>query len=257
MPVIYIDRQILISHESDEQIIDAVSAFRSKGAIFPYSPAHIEEIAKAHFVGGGPPLKQQIAALDTLSEGQALMPHAEGPAELRHENILACLERVMDHGGRELTEMAVDHERDRIQSYAGPKASVIAPAIRKRVQKCSIENVFSDPFMLDQIDCIARYKGFRIRHSTFIEREATLSVLFDLLNISGFRPDHSDKRVENRVHDISHAIYASYADLFVTDDDKLRDSTKAVYRLCGFDLPILDRDEFIAMSRDETFFDRL
>lgn len=257
MPVIYIDRQIVISHESDKQIIDAVAAFRSKGATFPYSPAHIEEIAKAHFVGGGPPLKQQIAALDELSEGQALMPRADGPAELRHENILACLERVMDHRGRELTEMAVDHERDRIQSYAGLKANVIAFSIRKRVQKCSFDNVFSDPAIIDHMGYMARVKGFRIRSSTFIEREATFSILFDALNIFGFRPGHSDKRVENRVHDVSHAIYASYADLFVTDDDKLRNSTKAVYKLCGFDLPILDRGEFIALSRSETLADRL
>lgn len=249
MTVIYIDRQILISHESDQQIINSIAALRAKGATFPYSPAHIEEIAKAHFVGGGPPLERQIAALQELSGGQALMPHAEGPAELRHEDILACLKRVMEYGGRELTNLAVDHERGRIQSYAGPEAKVIAPAIRRKVQKRRYDEVFTEPVIRDHMECMARSVGFRIRKSTFVEREATLAVLFDALNMFGFRPDHSDKRVENRVHDVSHAIYASYADIFVTDDDKLRDSTKAVYMLCGFDVKILDRDEFLEFSK--------
>jgi hypothetical protein len=248
MSVVYLDRQIVIDHAFDKSIIDAVGAFRSRGAIFPYSPAHVEEIAKAHHVGGGAPLEEQIAHLKELSGGLALMPDAEGPAKLQDEDIMACLRRVKDHGGRELTEAVVELERERMQSYKGPRSTEVTLAIRREVQKCRYDNVFSQQNISRRLNQIAVEYGFRIRTASFGEREATLAILFDLLNRFGFKAELSGKRVENRIHDVSHAIYASYADLFVTNDDKLRDSAKAVFNLCQFDVVVLDRAEFIACA---------
>lgn len=71
-----------------------------------------------------------------------------------------------------------------------------------------------------------------------------MSTLFDVLNVFGFAKVHVDHRVGNRVHDVSHAIYASYADVFVTNDMKLNRSCKAVYGLCRIDVEVLDRKQF-------------
>lgn len=127
MKVVYLDQQIVINHADQEEIIGAVESWRSRGAVFPYSPAHVEEIAKAHRVGRGAPIQEQISHLEELSGGLALMPAANGPAELRQEDIRNCLARVMDDGGSELTQLAIDWERRRIRSYAEPESDRAIP----------------------------------------------------------------------------------------------------------------------------------
>lgn len=69
-----------------------------------------------------------------------------------------------------------------------------------------------------------------------------------VLNAFGLKAELADKHIENRVHDVSHAIYASYAAVFVTDDRKLLDSSMAVYERCGFGVEILNREQFLASA---------
>jgi len=246
MAVFYIDQNIVIDHATDERIVNAVTALRSGGALFPFSPAHLEEVSKAHALRRGAPIADQIRNLTDISRGLAIMPVEGGPAEFRREDVLAGLTRVWDGDGRALTEWAVSWERARIAGYVAPGAEKAAEATREKVRKCHWTKVFSEPHVLEHVDHLAREHGFRLRTSTFQDRERTLSTLFDVLNAFGFKAEHAAKHIENRVHDVSHAIYASYADVFVTNDDKLRDTTKAVYQRCGFEVEILDREQFLA-----------
>lgn len=244
MTVVYLDRQIVIDHLVRSEIIAAVESWRSRGAVFPYSPAHIEEIAKAHRVGRGAPMQEQISHVEELSGGLALMPAVDGPAELRQEDIRDCLARVMDDGGSELTQVAVDWERRRIGSYTDSDSDKFMSKTRRAVQKLGHDRVFSEPHVLQHLGRLAGESGFQIRTATFLERQDTMSTLFDVLNVFGFAPEHADRHIENRVHDVSHAIYASYADVFVTNDKKLNRSSKAVYGHCRIDVKVLDRHQF-------------
>ena len=144
--------------------------------------------------------------------------------------------------------MAIAWERGRILSYVPEAELAEFEKTRNKVRQCQWHEVFSEPIVFEHIDYMARFLGFRMRLETFQERERTLATLFDVLNGFGFRAELNAKRVENRVHDVSHAIYASYADVFVTRDRDLREQSKAVFQFCGIKVAILDYDEFIARA---------
>jgi len=113
----------------------------------------------------------------------------------------------------------------------------------------SSREIFSDRYVFSFLEHCAVKRNFRVRTDTFHGREATIDFLLKVLNIFGFRKEHGQKRVENRIHDVSHAVYGSYADIFVSNDRKLRHSVMAVYSFISIQTHILNREEFLAFSR--------
>lgn len=119
----------------------------------------------------------------------------------------------------------------------------------KSVEGCTSREVFSNPHIYEYMEKIAREQNFRIRLETFTERAASLDSLFNILNAFGFQKEHAQKRIENRIHDVSHAIYGSYADLFVTNDGSLRKSSEAIYSLTSIKSKIVDKKGFLELAR--------
>lgn len=251
MGTIYLDRQLIIeAYQGVDEINDAIKKCESRGFIFPYSPAHIEEVSGAFCQDKIADIDQQISHLNQLSKGVAFMPHQTKHAELRLEDINACLSRVKANGGRAETERAVQIEQDNLEKI---KSCFNADekfwnSMHKKCEEMSHEEIFSEWNVFSFLDYCAITQGFRIRTDAFCEREATIEVLFKVLNFFGFRKEHSPKRVENRLHDVSHAIYASYADIFVTNDRKLRHSAMAIFSLIGIQTRVLDRAGFLNFS---------
>lgn len=245
MVSMYLDQQIIVSHEDDDAIIAAVRSLRAAGATFPYSPAHVEEIARAHQLERGLPLDGKMANLAQVSGGIAMMPTSDGPAEIRSEDPRLCLERVLRDRGRELTEDVVELERARYEAGDMSRPAGEWAAARRSVQKCTPDTVFSNAHVMAWIDNLARNLHFRRRTASFAERRDTIATLFDVLNMHGFQAEPRPHRTENRVHDVTHAIYATYADVFVSNDRKLRNTAKAVYLWCGLETEVIDRPEFL------------
>lgn len=243
---VYLDRQIVIDHfNGNANITEAVAKFHESGSVFPYSPAHIEEIAGAHHTGSGAPVSEQLAHLSRLSGNWALMPTDGASAAFRIEDINACFARVYDNGGKEETDFAIEVERSGIAQYTTPEANAELTRLRERLEAKNASEIFQSPEVFHLLEQLAREKNFRIKVATFGEREATIAVLFDVLNRVGFRKEHNDKRIGNRVHDVSHAIYASYTDVFVTNDRKLRHSVEAIFPFCNINVEILSMDQFV------------
>lgn len=75
-------------------------------------------------------------------------------------------------------------------------------------------------------------------------------VICKLLNImekAGYRQETKDSRpnLTRRMHDVSHAIYASAAQYFVTNDRRLAAKTTAAYHLLGLKTKVLGKEEFL------------
>lgn len=251
MNTIYMDRQLVIeAYEGVAEINGAIQRCEGMGFIFPYSPAHIEEISGASCLGKIADLDLQVGHLKHLSKGVAFMPHQTKHAELRSEDINGCLSRVQANGGRAETERAVRIEQDNLEKMKR-RFNADEKFWKKMHKKCehlSQDEIFSEWSVISFLEDCAITQGFRIRANTFHEREVTIDILFKVLNIFGFRKEHSPKRVENRLHDVSHAIYASYADIFVSNDRKLRHSATAIFSLIGIKTCVLDRGEFLKFS---------
>lgn len=252
MKTIYIDRQIVVSaYEGENDVTECIKNCKENGYIFPYSPAHIEEMAGSFCLEKRDDLEKQISHLNSISNGYAYMPSENGPAELRPENIEECLSRVKDNGGRLLTEIAVRISQDRHSKisnlYSGNKKQW--EKLHRSIQKLPPNQVFSHPDIFELIEKMARFLRFRLLKDTYFDRLATMSDLFDVLNLFGSQTESSEKRLENRLHDISHSIYASYSNIFVTDDRKLRKSTEAIYHFTGIETHIIDKSTFLEMFR--------
>lgn len=248
MQTVYLDQQIVISSFDGGEVAAAIEAGKSKGIIFPYSPAHVEEIAAAHHRHKREDALAQIPALDRLSGGWAIMARRLGPAELIQESIYDCLARVQDNGARLLTEIVVEMEKARVAGYHENVSDRDKNEVWASVQRCTPQNVFSNPNIHAYIDKIAREDGFRIRLETHQDRENTLENLFNILNYFGFQKVDTALRIEGRIHDVSHAIYGSYADVFVTNDKKLRKSSEAIYSYTGIDVRIVDLNGFLDLA---------
>lgn len=221
MKAIYLDTQIVIDHLNGLDVVETVAELRKRGFVFVYSPAHVEEIAKAHHAHQKGNLDQRVSHLAELTGELAILPHETGPAVMRKEAITKCLGRVQDDDGREMTEIAVAFERRRIASHKAKFYDPLSKKNKNEISKCLPTEIFSNVDVWNFLESIAISKNFRIRIENFSRRRDTFETLFDVLNIFGYRAEHNVKRVENRVHDVSHAIYASYAAIFVTDDGKL------------------------------------
>jgi hypothetical protein len=244
MKIVYLDTQIVIDHLDGLDAVETVAELRKRGLIFVYSPAHVEEIAKAHHAHQRGNLDVRVSHLAELTGEVAILPHETGPAVMRKEAIAKCLGRVQDGGGREMTEFAVAFERRRITSNKASFYKTLPDKNKKAINNCLPSEIFSNMDICKYLEFMARTHNFRIRKDNFPGRQDTFETLFDTLNIFGYRAEHNSNRVENRVHDVSHAIYASYADIFVTDDRKLSDSSKAVFHLLDIDVEVMDRAEF-------------
>lgn len=244
MKTIYLDTQIVIDHFDRLDVVETVAGLRQRGFVFLYSPAHVEEMAKAQHVHQRGNLDVRLADLAELTGELAILPHETGPAVICKDAISKCLERVQDDGGREMTEFAVRLERDRMAINKARVYDRLPDKSKKAINNCLPNDIFCNNDVMCYLDHLAMHNNFRILKENFSEREATFAVLFDVLNIFGYRAEHNPIRVENRVHDVSHAIYASYADIFVTDDRKLASSSKAVFHLLDIEVEVMNRSEF-------------
>lgn len=74
--------------------------------------------------------------------------------------------------------------------------------------------------------------------------EIVIEKLMEYLETQRYFPDRSDNYIAS-LHDTSHAIYAAYTDIFVTNDHKLARKIKAVYEWLGVKTKVMTRDEFV------------
>lgn len=246
--LIYLDRQIVIHHyERNDKIIKAVEDCKKNGYIFPYSSAQVEEISSAYCSQKRYDLDEQISHLEQITGGVEIIWTGEKDVKVIHENVKNCLQRVKEDGGRKQTIHALDITTRYKEKWKESINSNIVK-IQKRLEKTSPENVFMDHDVLFSIDRLAREENFRLHINTHQERLIVISTLFDILEFFGYRKEYNIKRYENKMHDISHAIYASYCNYFVTDDKKLYDSCLAIYKLLKIKTIVLSKQSFIEFS---------
>ena len=108
MKTIYLDRNIIlrIFENQNPKLGDTIGKCKGLGYIFPYSPAHIEEIAGADKLHNRDDTAEQLQLLKSISEEMAFKPSQRGDTVIGYYNIEECLSRVQDNGGWEATQAA-------------------------------------------------------------------------------------------------------------------------------------------------------
>lgn len=83
--------------------------------------------------------------------------------------------------------------------------------------------------------------------SSHRKTERLISTLFNVLESIGYRGEKMKKTV-SRLHDVSHAIYASKADIFVTADARFAAKCEAVYDYAGVPTKVISYEEFLHLD---------
>ena len=82
--------------------------------------------------------------------------------------------------------------------------------------------------------------NFCLKKGNFVELEIshkqleyTMEILFRILNYSGYFAEKSEQTSISGTHDVSHAIYATKADVLLTTDLRFAKKCKATYEFLG------------------------
>ena len=71
----------------------------------------------------------------------------------------------------------------------------------------------------EALECL-QSGSYKILHNRFCVLEHSFNYIANWLEMIGYYRESEDKS-RSRLHDVSHIIYASYSDLFVSNDKKL------------------------------------
>lgn len=245
-----------------------------------YSPAHIEELAVPVQRSALPEkiVMEEMRALSQLTKNFEILPnsrkglreiHSEGRfgAFIYKENPRQCYKRVTkdyellnniaESGQKSFSTNANQEANGRVPGTVNRynpqqilqqdtvKRSILSEysgifhngrAYAERVTGVLKQSPFVDVF--DPKDCIELLKSNHDAVQAMIE-----SVIKCLIR-ERYYPDPV-KKYRSEMHDISHAVYASYFDLYVIEDEKSREKCKAAYEFLGVRTKVLSPVEVI------------
>lgn len=240
---IYLDQNVLSDYLAGKntELIDTVLKLKRNNQ-FLYSPAHMEELAVPFMRKNNQEVKQrvltEIASISELTGNKEVFPGSTIPMHITIENPLVCFNRVIDY--YHLNPMLEQQEREQLEQYKSTDPT------GKTAQKMSNQNssillqeehssALNGRFHLDYLAAMSakkfglrdfKYPGILKSHTAF---ERCIEITFCYLEAIRYRPE-AVKKSRSRMHDVSHAIYGSIADLLVTDDDRFSKKVQAVYK---------------------------
>jgi hypothetical protein len=283
---VYLDQNVLMAILKNERpgLMDHIKCFKEDAVVFPYSPAHIEEVAIIpreceDATLAGERVNENLQLIEEISDRWEYLPALGdvGPSRLAQEDPRECMKRVVD--GYDLTLSAEEIERfqmsfksaaafEQVQQefgtnlLAGPGVP-LHENIRndigievKRVSNLTEAMLFADSKVQDglarklwnypswNLDTLPKGDDLLACHKT---REVVVNLVLAYLEEIGYRADDFDK-YRSRMHDVSHAIYACAASVFVTGDKRYRQRVKATYHFLQIPTRVLSSDEFLACT---------
>jgi hypothetical protein len=284
---IYLDHNVIVSamRRRIDSLPGDIEAWKSTNSVFPYSPAHLEEIAvilreQADYERAIQHVAEHLAFIEELSECWELLPADDSPTRIEKEAPSVCMTRVLrDY---DVTSLAEENERfqmsfksasafDQVQEEFGTqlRASPGVPLFDSRRASYGVDvraiNRLSEDVVLNDsavqkglsqklwhhsltLDTLPKSDDLLASHAT---RELVVPLVLNYLEEIGYRADPF-KKYRGHMHDVSHAIYAAATDVFVTDDDRYRLRVRAAYHFLGIPTRVLNSEEFHTFAPDIT-----
>jgi hypothetical protein len=277
MKYIYLDNNIVIDlkNNRNQGVIDAVDGLKKDGHRIVFSPAHLEEIANTvkHHGQSGENADEKVLFLKELTKSYCFLPYPRnGLVLVRNngintykENPKETYERVFSMHDRNI--IAETHQKEKLLNGEQVEAS---GSINKVKANNSDAQVTLEKYRKDLNKIVRSHHVTMKRHpdlGVFVPRqritasmlrfayirsyfpifEMVVEKLMEYLESQRYFPDKSEKFVAS-LHDTSHAIYAAYADVFVTNDGNFARKVKAVYQWLGVETKVMTRKEFLELK---------
>jgi hypothetical protein len=238
---VYLDNNILIDIEDKKISLDIFKNIDKKYR-YLYSYTHIQELLEYNKDLGS--LKKiRLKTIFDLTNNAYIYPDnnqisskIENPEKVI--NTLKLFAGLMDDTRQTVNNFNID--RTKLISLLGID--------NKRI------NNYTPSEVIDYIDKAIRSRlliGFdNLVDLSGISLHEKISALFNLLDFIGFWKDEKKERSNlARMYDSSHTYFASYCDLFVSNDKRARNKAKVAYLFNEIETKVLSLDEFLTCNK--------
>ncbi|SFE37605.1 hypothetical protein [Paracidovorax wautersii] len=277
MKYVYLDNNIIIDlkNKRNQEVIDAVDQLKREGNRIIFSPAHLEEVANTvkHHNQSIESANEKVSFLKELTDSYCLLPYPMSHlASVRHNGINTykedpkdTFERVMLMHDR--NKIAENHQKHKLtkgeeveQSGCIKKIEANNSDIQKTLEefRIGLNKIVRANHVLMKRDAdfrkfvpkqriAASMLRFGYIRSYFPITEMVIEKLMEHLETQRYFPDKPEDFLAS-LHDTTHAIYAAYADIFITNDRNFAHKVKATYKWLGVNTKVMTRKEFLEFT---------
>lgn len=240
---VYIDNNVLVDIENKRVNINAFKNGKKRFSYF-YSYTHIQELLE-YSKDFESLKKQRFKTIFDLTNNLYVFPY-NSHFNTKIENpeiVLRTLKMFRSH--LDLTRQKAQNfnvDRDKLISLLGID--------RKRINNYSpselidfINNAFQSKLLME-FPYFVDLLGNSLHNK--------ISTLFNILDFIGFWKDNQNNRSNvSRMYDSSHTYFASYCDIFITNDNRARKKAEVAYLFNKIQTKILLLEEFITFSNQK------
>jgi len=203
-------------------------------------------------------VSRKLNSVSRISRDVELFPADSGPMVLKVEPPLDCFRRVVMHYDR--NPIVEANEEQMLASFKdGDPQGKRANTMSNLPEDFLIDSDYGEDLRMKlhfdhdlPFRCkVHGVKGFTwpeiSRHYPVLER--TIELAMNFLEDVRYRPEQVAKS-RSRMHDVTHCIYATGCQQFITNDKRLYDKVRAVYRYFGVPTRVLMLEEFLVADHD-------
>lgn len=252
MKYIYLDHNIYIETLYNNDLYDFLNVEKNNKDIkFLYSPAHMEEIYKVKSNKNSKFKDKMDVLMSNISEitcNSELAPSKKNII-LKRENPLDCYRRVESYD----TTKIIEHIGNTSRIEDCEKFNSLSKKDQKSISTIPFNEIWENEIIKSELakldNSIERYnfactlmnkkglsKNFSFKkgnfnnlRNSFHDLEFTIQELFMVLNFCGYKGERKENTNTSRIHDVTHAIYATKSNYLISADSKFVDKCKAVY----------------------------
>lgn len=259
MKKLYLDYNIFVALIEGNAAIDNLISSVMGNSCFPvYSPAHIEEVAVSTMRNGYPIEKthEKLRFISKYTNDYELLPFKRNDTRILHEdgiylceeNPRKCYARVVEEYSR--NDLAETIDKNIITSaednnfFSNDPNEINNSKHREVLLQYrpiilnSLNIAMKETYHRDLTDSEATSLRFEDLKNDFQLFECLVNIIFNVLEVIRFFPEKKNKS-SSRLHDVSHAIYASYSEIFISGDKKLVHKILATYHFLGVPTKII------------------
>lgn len=245
--LVYLDSNVIMDIENDSTFNKLLlrNIKNNQDYDYYYSPSHLEDIAKRR---GS---KDSLFEIIEKITNNIFIHRKNDSVNFVYESPRSSYKRVNNSNSLEISKLVENYHIELIKNI-----NLFCKDYDTDAHKININNkdligkdanlldtaleLISAGFMLNDI------KNIDIKSIKYIELNNIIYKLFMALDVLYYRhePIDNKKKLRSSVHDVEHIIYASYGDIFVTNDKRLYHRSKVVFYYINPNIKIFNATEF-------------
>ncbi|MFT8347321.1 hypothetical protein [Clostridium saccharoperbutylacetonicum] len=254
--IVYLDYNIFVDSLEKADIKNKLYSLKTKYK-YVYSSAYLEELANTAIKDVNikeEVIKKDLENISKLTNNIGLRPTTDTGILPVVEHPKYSYQRVIDY--LHLTKLSENNSKNFMKNRINHIELVKKYNINKdKIDLLDPSEVFYDSNVEMLVKECSRFGDlylsinnaslWRAIRKDFSLLERNIEELFNLLEIIGYNSENN-KKSRSRLHDVTHAIYATKANYFITNDNKFRNKCIAVYSFLGVTTKVCEYEKFIS-----------